>query len=124
MGFHGTKELQFSSSTGSHVVVGASDHVVPFGDFLVEGLGLLAVMLQRVSAQGEVHRWLRRAGEVHNGRSQFYRIARLMVADLGTILLPAAGSDQSRSFESDEAIALFSNEAARVSMRQRHRAQG
>jgi hypothetical protein len=62
---------------------GASDQVVPFGDFLVEGLGLLAVMLQRVAAQGEVHRWLRRAGEAHYGGSQFHRIARLMVADLG-----------------------------------------
>jgi hypothetical protein len=34
------------------VVVGARDDVVPFSDFLVEGLDLVAVILQRVSAQG------------------------------------------------------------------------
>ena len=69
---------------GRHVVmVGAGDDVVPFGDFLFEGLGLLAIMLQRVVTQGKVHRRRRRGGEADDGGSQLHRIARLIVADLG-----------------------------------------
>ena len=39
--------MGFSSSMGGNVVmVGTGDDVMPFGDFLVERLGLLPVMLQ------------------------------------------------------------------------------
>ena len=56
---------------GRHVVmVGAGDDVVPFGDFLFEGLGLLAIMLQRVVTQGKVHRRRRRGGEADDDGSQ------------------------------------------------------
>jgi hypothetical protein len=49
--FTGMMGLKFSSSMcGNVVMVGTGDDVVPFGDFLVEGLGLLPVMLQRVGA--------------------------------------------------------------------------
>src|SRR5262245_40956790 len=65
------------------IMVGARDDVVPFRDFLFKGLALLAIVLQRVVAQRKVQRWLRRGGEANNSSSQFYRIARLIVADLG-----------------------------------------
>ena len=39
-----------SSMCGNVVMVGTRDDVVPFGDFLVEGLGLVPVILQRVGA--------------------------------------------------------------------------
>ena len=73
------------------VMVGASDDIVPLGDFLFEGLALLAIVLQRVVAQRKVHRWLGRGGETDNSSSQLYRIARLIVAGLGGIFAHGAG---------------------------------